>query len=51
MPSKWQLFGAPDSSSTARFSIKAFSTKALPVTRWHCRQWQAWTIMGSAVSR
>jgi hypothetical protein len=41
--------GAP-ATSMRSVSIKAFSTKALPVCRWQSRQWQQWTNIGGVIS-
>src|SRR3546814_9840743 len=41
--------GWPPSSSTRAVSIIALSANALPVSRWHQRQWQQCTNSGIAV--
>jgi hypothetical protein len=34
------ISGSPSSNSTRSASIMAFSANAVPVSRWHHRQWQ-----------
>jgi hypothetical protein len=43
--------GSPASGSTRDASITAFKANEAPVSRWHQRQWQQWTIIGSLVIR
>jgi hypothetical protein len=43
--------GAPASSVTRSASIMALSANALPLSRWHQRQWQQCTNSGASVSR
>src|SRR3546814_18354152 len=43
--------GWPPSSSTRAVSIIALSANALPVSRWHQRQWQQCTHSGCEVRR
>jgi hypothetical protein len=42
---------SPAVSTTRSASIIAFSAKAVPVSRWHQRQWQQCTNIGLLVMR
>jgi hypothetical protein len=43
--------GSPSSRTTRSASIIAFNANAVPVSRWHHRQWQQCTKSGALVMR
>ena len=45
------ISGSPASNSTRSASIMALSANAVPVSRWHQRQWQQCTNSGLDVMR